>query len=40
MGSKDKAGKGTKMVAAKNSNEKRLDKRQKRDAATKSTKIV
>ena len=40
MGSKDKGGKGTKKVAAKNLKEKRLDKKQKRDAATKTSKIV
>lgn len=41
MGSKDKGGKGTKKVAAKNLKEKRLDKQSKRDAATaKSSKIV
>ncbi len=38
MGSKDKT--GTKKVAAENLEEKRLDEKQKRDAATKSTKIV
>lgn len=40
MGSKDKAGKGTTKVAAKNLKEKRLDNKQKRDAATASTKLV
>ncbi len=40
MGTKDKGGKGNKKPAVKNLKEKRLDKKQKLDAATKSTKIV
>lgn len=41
MGSKDKGGKGTKKVAAKNLKEKRHDKKDKRDAAAaKSSNIV
>ncbi|HEY5684701.1 MAG TPA: hypothetical protein VIY70_04945 [Acidimicrobiia bacterium] len=40
MGSKDKGGKGTKKPAAKNLKEKRLAKKDKRDAtAAKSSKI-
>jgi hypothetical protein len=40
MGSKDKGGKGTKKPAAKNLMEKRLEKKNKRDAATKPSKLT
>ena len=40
MGTKDKGGRGTKKPAAKNLKEKRLDKKAKKEAAAKTTKIV
>ena len=41
MGTKDKGGKGTRKLAAKNLKEKRLDKKGKREAAAaKSAKVV
>ena len=40
MANKDKGGKGTKKVAAKNLKEKRQEKKAKRDSSQKSTKVV
>ena len=40
MGSKDKGGRGTKKVAAKNLKEKRADKKTKKDAAANKGKVV
>ncbi|MDH4117579.1 MAG: hypothetical protein OEW30_09320 [Acidimicrobiia bacterium] len=40
MGTKDKGGKSSKKPAAKNLKEKRLEKKGKRDAAVKSSKII
>lgn len=40
MGTKDKGGRGSKKSAAKNLKEKRLEKKDKRDAAANKSKIV